>query len=246
MPQRLIRLWIALILPLALYGCVLTPGRFVSTLSINGDRSFAFSYKGEVIALDPKKDFGKGLGDLPKSDDSQGEPGGETESKSLSFLRPVSAETAKAAAETETRNKAIAEALSKEYGYRSVVYQGKGVFLIDYAISGRLTHNFVFPFNADAEAVFPFLVIELRANNSVRVKAPGFANDSSGDKTGMGSEFGAASKLDGIFTLDTDAEIVSQNNEDGASRSGGRQTIRWRATPLTKDAPSAVLRMRAQ
>ncbi len=34
-------------------GCVLTPGRFVSKLTISGDRTFSFTYKGEVVALDP-------------------------------------------------------------------------------------------------------------------------------------------------------------------------------------------------
>ena len=41
-----------------------------------------------------------------------------------------------------------------------------------------------------------------------------------------------------------DAEIVSQNNEEGAKAVGTRRQIVWRATPLTKDAPTAVLRLK--
>ena len=50
--------------------------------------------------------------------------------------------------------------------------------------------------------------------------------------------------LDGTFTLDTDAEIVSQNNEDGPQPAGGRKTISWKVSPLTRDAPTAVLRLK--
>ena len=41
-----------------------------------------------------------------------------------------------------------------------------------------------------------------------------------------------------------DAEIVSQSNEEGARTAGGRKSVSWRVTPLTKEAPSAVLRLK--
>ena len=50
-------------------------------------------------------------------------------------------------------------------------------------------------------------------------------------------------KLDGTFTLTTDAEVVSQNNEGGATAGPNGKTITWKASPLTKDAPMAVLRV---
>ncbi len=40
-------------LPLMLCSCLLVPGKFVSDLTIHADRSFVFSYKGQVIASDP-------------------------------------------------------------------------------------------------------------------------------------------------------------------------------------------------
>ncbi len=211
---------LAILAPLLLLGCVLAPGKFVSTMTINADRSFAFTYKGEVIAVHPRSSV-KDTGDK------------------------VATESDKPDADRETKNREIAAALSKEYGYRSVEYKGNGVFLIDYAIAGTLTHHFTFPFNSDAEAMVPFLGIELRANNSVRVEAPGFANAASNQGGGLGGAMNENAKmLDGVFTLDTDAEIVSQNNEDGATAKGNRRIITWRATPLTKDAPMAVLKLR--
>lgn len=81
----------------------------------------------------------------------------------------------------------------------------------------------------------------------VRVKAPGFASNANsngaGGKGAMSGSNQAAKSLDGVFTLDTKAEIVSQNNEDGAKTIGGRKTIVWKATPLTNYAPSAVLKL---
>lgn len=245
--------------PLLLFGCLLTPGKFVSTMTVNADRTFAFTYKGEVIAMDPGSMM-KGLGDQPSAGDATPpETGTSTDGEDQSALRPIAATTVKdtaakdgmvkdgAGEDTETKNRAIAASLAKEYGYRSVVYQGKGKFLIDYAITGTLTHNFAYPFNADAEALFPFVVVELRQGGVVRVKAPGYASNANSNGAGsMGAMSGssqAAKSLDGVFTLDTNAEIVSQNNEEGAKTVGGRKTIVWKATPLTKDAPSAVLKL---
>jgi hypothetical protein len=237
MLQRLKILALALAAPLILTGCLLTPGKFTSILTINADRTFAFTYKGEVIRVDPSGAM-KGLGDKPETKD---EP--EVKPSVYQIAAKKKSAPAEADADDEAKNREIASALSKEVGYRSVKYMGKGKFLIDYAIAGTLTHNFVFPFNSDAEAVFPFIAVELRQDGLVRVKAPGFADNSSSN-TGMSGMSGDARKaMDGIFTLDTDAEIVSQNNEDGAKTVGARRTVTWRATPLTKDAPTAVLKL---
>jgi hypothetical protein len=211
---------LALAAPLLLAGCLLTPGKFTSKLVLNADRSFTYSYTGEVYALD------------------QSMPSAGSDDKP--------ADAAKKKAEAETKNRAIADALSKEAGYRSVRYLGDGKFTIDYQTSGQLTHNFIYPFNLDAQAIVPFVAVELRANGTVRVKAPGFANEAK-DQTaalgGMGGD-GGSDKLDGIFVLETDAEIVSQNNEDGPQPAGARKTISWKVSPLTRDAPTAVLRLR--
>jgi hypothetical protein len=240
--QRLKAFALALAAPLILTGCLLSPGKFTSTMTINADRTFAFTYKGEVIRIDPSSAM-KGIGEKPSTDDEVAPTEAKPAFYQIAAKRKPNAKTPDPQVEEDAKNREIAAALGKEMGYRSVVYQGKGKFLIDYQISGTLTHNFVYPFNSDAEAVFPFIVVELRKDGLVRVKAPGFADNSSSNTVmnGMGSD--ARKAMDGVFTLDTDAEIVSQNNEDGAKTVGGRRTITWRATPLTKDAPTAVLRL---
>jgi len=240
---RLFKVALALLLPLALASCVLAPGKFVSTLRIDANRHFTFSYVGEVYAVD-MSDSMNGLGGPPSDSATPASSDGDAPTmQNLAFQSEGKEDPAKKKAAADARNRQIAAALSKEAGYRKVTYLVDGKFQIDYAVSGTLDHTFVFPYNLDAEAVFPFVVVELRANGTVRVKAPGFAaDDNSKSVPGAGQQ---TSKLDGVFTLDTDAEIVSQNNEEGATPgTAGRKTISWKATPLTKDAPTAVLRLK--
>ena len=244
---------LTLIAPLVLVGCAFSPGKFTSSLTILADRSFTFNYQGEVIAVDLASEMAKGMGDAFKDDEKdkdkkdisntallqaaawQGDdvPGNTTEPAD-------EADSAKDEAEKEAKFKAIGDALTKEAGYRSVTYKGKGVFLIDYQISGKLTHNFLWPYNLDAEVIFPFVVIEMRGKDQVRVKAPAFGDNDSPAK-GKGDD--SKAKLNGTFTLVTDGELVSQNNEDGATSANGRKSVTWKATPLSKDAPMAVVKL---
>lgn len=267
---------------LLLSACLLTPGKFESTLDIRADRSFTFTYKGEVIASDPS-DIGKDLKDAGRSgeddtpvaedeeatlqsigwqsgkdeqkaddpnasDQSAASKAADDDGKDQDFSDVDADADTKADAATKQRKiDAIVAALRKEKGFRSVSYAGDNKYLIDYAISGNLTHSFVFPFNMDAEFVFPFVAIELRGDDRVRVKAPGYANGSANKKSGMGSGSDEVGKfLDGHFTLTTDASIISQNQEDGATTVAGKQQIRWTITPLTSEAPMAVMRFPAK
>lgn len=230
-----------LLAPLALSGCLFVPGKFVADLVVRADRSFTFSYQGEVVAIDVEGTMGKamkGLGDSAKTEGESPTADPEAEPEALE-TEPTPEE--KAAQDAKYRELAVQ--LAKEAGYRRVEYRGEGVFFVDYAISGVLTHNFTYPFNQDAALLFPWVAIELRGRDTVRIKAPGFAEQ---DSSSMGMPDQQNTKLDGSFTLTTDAEIVSQNNEDGAQTAGANKVIRWKVTSLTKDAPMAVLRVAAR
>ncbi|ATY32622.1 hypothetical protein [Sphingomonas psychrotolerans] len=210
----------ALITPLALAACLLLPGKFQSTLTIHADRSFSYAYKGEIIATDALETT-------------------SAENFTDDGTVPDPTEAAAEKARKEAVFREVAAKMAKETGYRSVAYRGDGVFDVDYEISGKLTHNFVFPYNQDAKMIFPFFAIELRGKDLVRVQAPGFAARQGPDHDGSNS------RLDGTFTLITDAEIVSQNHADGARPSGGNNTIRWKVTPDTDIAPTVVLKVEA-
>ena len=176
---NMIRLAALTPLLMLLSACLFTPGKFESTLDIRADRSFTFAYKGEVVASDMDKG---GMPDFGPSDDDGGDQAQPQESTyhNIALMIPVR----KVEAETEewkedfgpkadsddiaTKLKAVAEALSKENGFKSARYVGNHRIEVDYAISGRLDHSFVFPLNLDAQMIFPFIAIELRGNDKVR------------------------------------------------------------------------------
>lgn len=222
---------LALLAPLFLMGCVVVPGRFTATLDIAADRSFAFAYQGEIVALELGDEFARGMKDAGEDSDS--------EATALHIAARQAAEAPDDATRDE-RLRALADLLGKEAGYRQAEYKGDGLFQIDYAIRGRLTHNFIWPYNPDAEILFPFLTAELRGPGAVRIKAPAFGETSAAGAPGTEN---AAERRRGTFTLTTNAEIVSQNNEDGATTQGTRRSIVWDIKPVTKDAPMAVLRV---
>jgi hypothetical protein len=208
------RLALALVAPFLLASCFLSPGKFVSTLDIRKDRSFTFTYVGEVISADPK------------ITDGNGHPAPVTTTPSVS-------------PETVAQRRAIADALSKEVGYRSVQYLGGDRFRVDYQISGRLDRGFVYPINLDAMAFIPWIAAEVRNDGTVRIKAPAFGDPS--EAMGSGTPSQPADGREGTFTLTTDAALVMQNNEEGAA-SGPVTKVVWHVTPTTKAVPTAVVR----
>jgi hypothetical protein len=213
--MRLTRIVLALIAPLLLASCLLSPGRFLSTLDIRKDRSFTFTYVGEVIVNDPQFNDGK-------------------DAKGAKAAKP-----APLTAEAVQRRKEVAEALSKEQGYRSVEYVGGDTFKVDYSLSGTLDRSFVYPVNLDATAIIPWLVAEVRKDGSVRIKAPGFGDMKQG-MPDAGPDRGTAGR-EGTFTLTTDANLVMQNNEDGLA-AGPPTRVVWKVTPTTTTTPTAVIR----
>lgn len=234
----------ALAMVLLLSACLVTPGRFESSLDIRADRSFSFAYKGEILASDMGRN-GMMPDGLPGDAAPQEEPA-DTGPALLQIADRQEDFGASGAKGSDAQMQAIAAALSKEKGFRAARYLGDRKFEIDYAISGRLTHAFLFPFNIDAQIVLPFVAVEMRGADRVRVKAPGFANsfDKSQSPMGAGGPGDDAAKaLNGTFTLTTNAQILSQNQEEGAQSTPQGQRIVWTVTPLTSEAPVATLRV---
>ena len=229
---------------LVLSSCILSPGKFVSTLHIAKDRSFTFTYVGEVILLDPAAAMQQGMqnglaGAAPSGDEAMN--GEDDVAANVAADAPApppapAAETAQQIAE----GKAIAEALSKEVGYRSAEYLGKNKFRVDYSMTGRLDRSFVYPVNLDAKSIIPWVAVEVRTDRTARVKAIAFGDPDEG--------MGSAAKPDnqekersGTFTFTTDAELVMQNNEDGMAPGPGTRVV-WKVTPTSKTVPTAVVR----
>lgn len=252
--------WLALIAaPLLLTSCLLVPAKFTSTLDVRADRSFTFTYVGEVQLMkskEPAEGSATGFEEEPDSGEQSWREEGDGEARLINIATepkgkaPAKDENFGDSADDATKLRQLAQALSAEYGFRSARYIGDRKLAIDYRITGKLDHAFVFPFNPDGEIIVPFIAIELRGKDRLRVKAPGFANDDSSQGApglgGMGGSGNPGSALDGTFTLTTSADIVSQNQEDGAEvLPDGTKKLVWTVNPSTRDAPMAVLRVNA-
>jgi hypothetical protein len=224
---------------LVLSSCILSPGKFVSTLHIAKDRSFTFTYAGEVILLDPASALQQGMQEgLSGMSETGAAEDGDAADNTVDRPKPAApaAETAQAIAE----RKALAEALSKEVGYRSVEYLGRDRFRVDYAMNGKLDRSFVYPVNMDAKSIIPWIAVEVRKDRTARVMAIAF-----GDQD---MAMGSAAKPDsqpkereGTFTFTTDAELVMQNNEVGTAPGPGTKVV-WKVTPTSRTVPTAVVR----
>ena len=236
---------------LTLSSCILSPGKFVSTLHIGKDRSFTFTYVGEVILLDPASAMQKGMeeGLAGAAEPAEGGMvdldadaiGNLTDDVTGNMAQPPkttapAAESAQSVAEA----RAVAEALSKEVGYRSVEYLGKNRFRVDYSMAGRLDRSFVYPVNMDAKSIIPWIAIEVRKDRTARVMAIAFG-DQDMDMSAAAKPDSQPKERSGTFTFTTDAELVMQNNEEGMAPGPGKKVV-WKVTPASKTVPTAVVR----
>jgi hypothetical protein len=239
--MKLSRLVAVLAAPLFLASCLITPGKFVSSLDIRKDRSFTFAYQGEVLLMDPTAGIADGMG---KALGSEGEKNPEaSEAPAAEESETNLAEPAEPNPQMETQRKAVLEALSKEAGYRSVEYLGGNKFKVDYQISGKLDRNFVYPLNIDAMAIIPWIAVELRKDGTARMMAIAFgdSNNLTGAAAAGGKPQTGSAERQGTFTLTTDAALVMQNNEAGVAPGPGTKVV-WNITPTTKAVPTAVVR----
>jgi hypothetical protein len=158
----------------------------------------------------------------------------------------------------------FASELQKQAGWRSVVYKGDGVFMVDYYQTGRLDQDFVFPLFPDQQFLMPFVMIKRRADGAVLVETPGFALATNGGMIGaMAAMTDQTSKLDvgegrkpvrnpltnidGKFTLTTDGEILTNNTADGPTAVAGQPAARqlfWEFNDPKDPAPKTLIKLR--
>lgn len=262
---------------LVLSACLLAPGKFVSSLDLRKDGRFSFSYSGQISMLGLSKLASMGQADQTAfkpekcfKDDGSTErtcTRGELDEQKANWEqgRKDAADKAKRDAEQAkalfggidpTSPKAaeeMAERLRKQAGWNSVVYKGDGLFEVDFAISGRLDHDFAFPTIERFPMANAFVVINRRADGSVRVDAPGFGPSAGSGNAMSGIAAMAAMdkgkdgdkiplpEMDGTFTITTDGLILANNTDDGPKPSSAGQMLGWTVNPRTAAAPTALV-----
>jgi len=273
------------ILAMALSACLLTPGRFTSSLDLRRDGSFRFAYQGEIHMLALSKLAQ--MGSKPKvfepdtcyNDEAKERPctAEELADQKQAFEERLKQSGPKDKAEAEQMKallggidpsnpqaaEEMAARLRRQAGWKSVVYQGDGLFVVDYAIAGRLDHDFVFPTVERLPLANAFVQLSRRNDGTVRIDAPGYSGQSgAGNPMGMAlagmagamAKAGKAGKdggdlpgnpfgpFEGTFTLTTDGVIVANNTDEGPKPVAGGQQLDWTVN-IRNAAPTALVRL---
>ncbi len=159
----------------------------------------------------------------------------------------------------------LAARLRRQAGFRSVIYKGDGLFDVDFAISGQLDHDFVFPTIERFTMANSFVQLSRRSDGTVRVDAPGFAPSAGGSPftqlMQMGAAMGASEAAgkdgenggdkagpkfpvpDGQFTLTTNGTILANNTDEGPQADPSGQRLTWQVNTRAAAAPMALVRL---
>lgn len=256
-------------LVLLLAACILAPGKFTSQLDLRKDRTFTFRYTGEILMvpmmksatdatftpetchdeetfderactkaeLDQQKaDWETAQADKRKSD-------AQAAQMLLGGIDPSNPEA----------GKELAARIRRQAGWNKVEYIGDGKFDVDFAITGSLDHDFLFPTFEGFPMSNAFVQVFARRDGTVRVDAPGFgpqagANGMGGMMAGMtkggDGDGGPADLADGTFSVITGGEILANNTDEGPqSAAGGDKSLTWKVTARTPAAPTALVKL---
>lgn len=246
-----------------LSSCIFVPGRFDSALDIRKDGTFSFSYKGEIIfeTLGSEQGPSKNIevwndksafcgvdaqnATLQCSTEEIAEQRLEWETERKLYGPKADDDSAELIRifDIDPRNESsfqpFADELKKQKGWKKVSYLGKGEFDVEYAISGRLDHDFMFPVFPKFNMLDPFVIIRVGQSDTLHIATPGLPGGSTralaalvGNKS-MSNDIPKTQRTFGVFTLTTDAMIKSQNSgsvvveEAGGSPGVTNRKVSW-------------------
>lgn len=198
----------ATLLAMVLTGCMLSAGKFASTLDLRRDGRFTYSYSGEIYLLGlsklvemGRKSDGNGTFEAaPCYNDDADAAERDCTKDELAQQKEDWDAAAKRRAEKDKREgemmramlggidpadpKAadeLAARLRKQAGWRSVEYKGDGLFVVDFTLSGMVDHDFTFPTIERFPMANAFVTINRRSDGTLRIDAPGFGRGANGD-----------------------------------------------------------------
>ena len=279
MTKRSAAVAVVVALGLALSACLLLPGKFTSSLDLRKDGRFSYTYTGEIrmLALSKLAQSGKKESFTPETcyDDEMKERkctaaelaeqkrNWEENQRASADKQKKDAEAAKAMfggidPSSPQAAEELAARLRRQAGWKSVVYKGDGLYLVDFAISGRLDHDFAFPTIERFPVANAFVQLSRHADGSVRVDAPGFGPATGGTNPftammGMGGMSDASdasgkdsappSPAEGTFTLTTDGQILANNTDEGPQADPAGQKLAWTVNVRSAGAPTALVKL---
>ncbi len=276
-------------LSLILTGCFITPGKFDSQLLISDDENFTFTYDGEIFffglsnlaqmsaaseQFEPvecydddtfetrdctEEELAEQRAEWDAGAELRAAEAAEKAEQMSAMLGGVDPSDPQAAAE-------LTKLLRRHEGWNRVEHKGNGVFDISYSVSGRISHDFMFPVLEDVPMTNPFVQVFIREGKVLRINAPGFApqNETNPMASMMGGAGGLAT-LSGLASLGSDApkideemtvptvegtfsivtagsmDIRANNTDEGPALTANGQVLTWKVSPSTKAAPTALI-----
>ena len=151
----------------------------------------------------------------------------------------------------DAANQKFAAQLMRYDGWKSVVYKGKGVFQVDYRITGKLGYDFIFPTFPQGDFIIPFVQLRKRDQEAVAVSAPALIG---GGLRGMAAKMKAIGAPDakdvpqstrtrGTLTFTTDGEILTNNTENGPINVANGRALSWSIDSSSEKVPEALVRL---
>lgn len=283
--RRLTAAGFAAALSLLLTACLISPGKFTSALDLRTDGRFTYTYQGEIYMLGlsklaemgSKAEAAKQFEPAPCTKDDSMDERPCTRDEIAQQKADWEAERA-AKAEKDKKDAEMAKAmmggidptdpkaaeefaarLRRQAGWKSVIYKGDGLYLVDFAIAGHMDHDFAFPTIERFPMANPFVMVNRRADGSVRIDAPGFGPGTNGggmggltqlaamgamsDKSGEGGDAPKLPTLDGTFILTTDGQILANNTDEGPLAAPTGSKLEWKVNARTTAAPTALVKL---
>lgn len=252
-------------------ACIFVPGKFTSQLDLRKDRSFRFAYAGEIVmlplqkskqaAFEPEACHDENYDEHPCTQDELAAQK-KTWEESRAEKEKTDAQAAKALLGGMDPNdpragEELAAKLRRQVGWNKAVYKGDGRFDVDFAIAGKLDHDFAFPTIEGFPMANAFVQLSLRQDGSVRVDAPSFGpSKGSGSMmgamlSGMNGETGSeaadadnTAEADGTFTITTNGEILANNTDEGPQKAPNGRVLNWVVNARTPAAPTALVKLK--
>lgn len=194
-------------LSLLLSACLISPGKFSSTIDLRQNGTFAYGYQGEIhmLGLSKLAEMGsRAKGDETFTAAPCYKDGGDFEERKCTKEEVAQQkldweDAQKQSAGKDKKNaemmramlggidptnpqaaEELADRLRRQAGWKTVTYKGNGLFVVDFQIAGRIDHDFIFPTIERFPAANPFVILNRRADGAVRMDAPGFGPSASG------------------------------------------------------------------
>jgi hypothetical protein len=147
--------------------------------------------------------------------------------------------------------KKFAEKLAKYDGWNKVEYMGDNLFEVEYAVTGNFDQMFAFPTIPGATMQFPFVQIIRRSGGELEVSTPamggpgGLAGAMGPMPMGGNPDDSKTQPIDGIFTILTDGQVLTNNTEDGLTVTGSTKNMRWQVdgTSGADGSPRAIIKL---